>query len=250
MFDFSGVNVFITGGGSGLGRGIAQQFATWKATVGIFDLDNKSALDVASSINKEGGRATAGYINVVDENSVETALEEFVDFSGGIDLCICNAGVLHSCAVVDMEVKDWKRVMEVNAMGVFLTARSSARKMLASKIEGSIVSVASIGGKVGDALISHYCASKFAVIGFTQSLAKELGANGITVNAVCPGVVDTQMMQKLSEGWGQSIEETVNNQVIKRPQRADELALSIAHLYLNRSITGQAINVDGGTVFN
>ena len=133
---------------------------------------------------------------------------------------------------------------------MFLTARAAARHMIAEGTTGSTVSTASIGGKVGSPSLAHYNASKFAVVGFTQALAKELGPHGITVNAVCPGVVDTDMIAKLGEGWNMSMDEMIGAQIIRRPQIPREIALAIAHLHLNRAITGQAVNVDGGTVFH
>ena len=114
---------------------------------------------------------------------------------------------------------------------------------------GSIVSVASIGGKRGDANIAHYNASKFGVIGFTQALAQEVAAHDILVNAVCPGVVETPMIAKYAKGQNGDISEWIAKQTIARSQRPDEIAYAVAFLHTCRSITGQAINVDGGTVF-
>ena len=104
--------------------------------------------------------------------------------------------------------------------------------------------------KAGSAGLAHYSASKFAVIGFVQSFARELGDHGIRVNAVCPGTVHTQMIDDLSEGWAISVEEMLDLQVQKRPQTPAEIALGIAGLHVNEAVTGQSLNVDGGTVFH
>ena len=108
----------------------------------------------------------------------------------------------------------------------------------------------SIAGKVGEPGLAHYAASKFAVVGFTQALAREIACHDITVNAVCPGVVATPMIDELAKGWGMSIEAMVGKQAIHRAQTPDEVAAAVMFLHANRSITGQALNVDGGTVFS
>ena len=248
--DLAGTRVWLTGGARGLGRGIAQALAGWGAAVAVADRDADGAAETAALIQGAGGQASAGEVEVTDEASVERALGAAVDALGGVDLAVCNAGVLTVAPVVEMELADWRRVLEVNATGVFLCAREAARHMIAAGIPGSIVPVASVGGKRGSALSAHYSASKFAVVGFTQSLAKELGAHGITVNAVCPGVIDTDMIARLGEGRGQSLEDMLVEQILERPQHPREIALAIAHLHMNRAITGQAVNVDGGTVFH
>jgi meso-butanediol dehydrogenase/(S,S)-butanediol dehydrogenase/diacetyl reductase len=169
---------------------------------------------------------------------------------GGLDLVVNNAGVLTARPVVEMELAEWRRILDVNITGTFLISRKAARLMIAGKTEGSIVSISSIAGKVGDPLLAHYSASKFAIIGFTQALARELGKFGITVNAVCPGVIETQMIRDLSLGSATPVEHMLDAQVIKRPQTPREIAMAIALLHVNRAMTGQAINVDGGSVFH
>jgi NAD(P)-dependent dehydrogenase (short-subunit alcohol dehydrogenase family) len=149
-----------------------------------------------------------------------------------------------------MELTEWRRVLDVNATGTFLTARAVAKHMIKAGTAGSIVPVASVGGKLGTPMLAHYNASKFAVIGLTQVLAKELGPHGITVNAVCPGVVETEMIAQLAESRNEPLTEMLRKQIVQRPQTPAEIALAIAHLHLNRAITGQAVNVDGGTIFH
>lgn len=248
--DLSGTRAFLTGGARGLGRGIALTLADWGAAVAVSDLDLAGAEETAAWIAEGGGTALALPIDVRDEASVERAVRDAADGLGGLDLVVCNAGVLSTARIVDMELAEWRRILDVNATGVFLTARAAARHMIAAGSEGSIVPIASVGGKVGGRMLGHYNASKFAVVGLTQVLAKELGPHGITVNAVCPGVVDTDMIERLARGRDQSMEEMVRQQILPRPQTPREIALAIAHLHLNRAITGQAVNVDGGSVFH
>ena len=122
--------------------------------------------------------------------------------------------------------------------------------MIERRIRGSIVCIASISGKRGSSRLAHYSASKFAVIGLVQSFALELGAHGIRINAICPGTVHTQMIDDLAEGWAMGVEDMLDQQIQKRAQTPAEIALGIAGLHVNEAVTGQSLNVDGGTVFH
>ena len=249
-FDLRGERVFLTGGARGMGRGMAEAFARWGATVGVADIDEESARQTAAAIVESGGRASVHRIDVTDEHSVAAALDGFLASAGGLDLAVNGAGVLSVSAVVDLELAEWRRVLDVNATGTFLVARAAARAMLAAGAGGSIVCIASIGGRVGSPFLSHYAASKSAVLAFVHSLSRELGPHGIRVNTVCPGTVDTPMLRDLIEGRGLGLDDFVDLQVIKRPQTPAEIAAAVAALHLNGAITGQALNVDGGTIFN
>ena len=114
---------------------------------------------------------------------------------------------------------------------------------------GVVVNIASVAGKLGDPSLAHYTASKFGVVGLTQSLAREWGPDGVHVNAVCPGTVATTMLAELADGWGTTIQAMAEDQVLKHPQDAREIGAAVVFLASMPSITGQAINVDGGTVF-
>ena len=248
-FDLAGERVFLTGGGRGMGRGIAEAFAGWGAVVGVTDIDESGAHSTAEGIAASGGQAYSHAIDVTDEHSVEVALDAFLEFAGGVDLTVNAAGVLSVHSVVDMEVAEWRRILDVNATGTFIVARAAAQAMIARNLTGSIACISSVGGKKGAPHISHYAASKFAVVGFVQSASRELGQHGIRVNAVCPGTVDTQMIKDLGKGWSINMEDFLDLQVIKRPQTPAEIATGIASLHINQAITGQSINIDGGTVF-
>ena len=248
-FDLAGERVFLTGGARGMGRGIAEVFAGWGAVVGVADVDANGARSTAEAIAAAGGQASGHHIDVTDEHSVEDALGAFLERSGGVDLTVNAAGILSVHSVVDMEVREWRRVLDVNATGTFIVARASARAMIARHATGSIVCISSVGGKKGSPRIAHYAASKFAVVGFVQSLARELGEHGIRVNAVCPGTVETQMISDLQKGWSMSLTDMLEWQAIKRAQTPAEIAAGIAALHLNEAITGQSLNIDGGTVF-
>ena len=249
-YDFRGLRVFLTGGARGMGEGIAHAFADWGATVGVSDRDEAGAAATAGAIVARGGRAASHPIDVGDEHSVQEALGAFCEFAGGVDLAINAAGVLSVHSAVDLDLAEWRRVLDVNATGSFIVARAAARAMIERRIRGSIVCIASISGKRGSSRLAHYSASKFAVIGLVQSFALELGAHGIRINAICPGTVHTQMIDDLAEGWAMGVEDMLDQQIQKRAQTPAEIALGIAGLHVNEAVTGQSLNVDGGTVFH
>ena len=246
--DLTGTAALITGAGRGLGRGLCLALARQGARVACLDLHAELAGETAALIRSAGGWAWSAELDVRDEQRVPVAVRDAADALGGLNLAVCNAGVLSVAPVIELGAAEWRRVLDVNATGTFLVAQAAARTMLAAGTQGSIVTVASIAGKEADAGCAHYAASKFAVIGLTQALAKELAAYGITANAICPGVVQTELMTAFSGQAG--VDHFVQLQLVKRPQEPDEIAAAVAFLHRCRSVTGQAINVDGGTVFH
>jgi NAD(P)-dependent dehydrogenase (short-subunit alcohol dehydrogenase family) len=247
--DLSGHRVLVTGAGAGMGKGIAATLANWGACVAVSDLKLEMAEATLRAIENAGGAGFAAAMNVTDEASVEAGVDASWQALGGIDLLINNAGVLTVSNVVDMPLNDWQLVLGVNATGVFLVSRAVARLMVAAKRPGSIISTSSIAGKHGDPGLAHYSASKFAVVGFTQALAAELAPHDILVNAVCPGLVETGMMESLTADAGTTVGAYLGDQLIKRAQTPEDMAYAMAFLHTSRAMTGQAINVDGGTVF-
>lgn len=240
----------VTGAGQGLGRGIALALAARGGRVVALDVNTDGAAKTARMIEETGGSAWSSRMDVTDEGEVGSAVGWAASRLDGLDLVINGAGVLSVSPVVDLEAREWRRVLEVNVTGVFLVSRAAARLMIEAARPASIVSIASIAGKIGEPGLAHYAASKFALVGFTQALARELAPHQITVNAVCPGVVATPMIEELSSQWHVPVEEMLARQAIRRPQSAEDIAMAIAFLHASRSVTGQAINVDGGTVFS
>jgi meso-butanediol dehydrogenase/(S,S)-butanediol dehydrogenase/diacetyl reductase len=167
-----------------------------------------------------------------------------------IDVVVNVAGVLSLALVTELPVDEWDRVMGVNARGPFLVARGALPRMIERR-GGSIINISSTAGKEGEATLAHYSASKFAVIGFTQALAREVAEFDIRVNAICPGVVNTPMIGQVAAAWGRSADDLAADlQLLKRPQDAREIGAAAVFLATMPSITGQAINIDGGTVFH
>ena len=248
--DLSGQRVLVTGTGGGMGGDIACTFAAWGATVAATDMNGDAAQATLDRIKAAGGKGCAAAIDVGNEASVAAGVEACWSALGGIDLLVNNAGVLRYGNVVDMSLDDWNFVMGINITGVFLVSRAVARRMIAQGTPASIVSTSSISGKHGDPGLAHYSASKYGVIGFTQALAHELAPHDILVNAVCPGIVDTPMIRNLAAAEGRTPEDYLAPQLIKRLQTPQDIAYGMAYLHTSRAMTGQALNIDGGTFFH
>jgi meso-butanediol dehydrogenase / (S,S)-butanediol dehydrogenase / diacetyl reductase len=248
--DMRGDRVLVTGAGRGIGRGMAETFAAWGASVAVFDTLRQGVDETCVALSVHSRKSFGAVVDVTCETAVDAGVEAAWNVLGGIDLLVNNAGVLSVAPVAELALDEWRRVLEVNATGTFLMSRAVVRAMLRHQRGGSIVSIASIGGKRGDPGIAHYAASKFAVIGFTQALAREVAKHDILVNAVCPGVVQTQMITEMADQARVNPTDWINNQSIQRSQTPRDIAFATAFLHHSRAMTGQAINVDGGTVFN
>jgi meso-butanediol dehydrogenase/(S,S)-butanediol dehydrogenase/diacetyl reductase len=237
----------VTGAGRGIGRGVAEELAAAGAYVVAADLDLATARQTVHGLGTPG---EAVQVDVSDPDSVERLFGSLTASGMRIDVLANVAGVLTVSTVIDLPTEDWDRVMSVNARGVFLVSRAALPGMIDAGW-GAIVNISSAAGKQGVATGAHYSASKFAVIGFTQSLAMEVAQFGIRVNAVCPGVVRTAMIDDVAAAWNTSADAMVAKyQLVARPQEAREIGAAVVFLAVMPSITGQAINVDGGSVFH
>jgi NAD(P)-dependent dehydrogenase (short-subunit alcohol dehydrogenase family) len=253
--ELAGRVAIVTGGARGIGAAIARGFAAEGASVVIADSRIDLARDMAEKLAGSGAKAVAVGADVTRqpdaENLASTALREF----GGIDILVNNAGVIQDLKFVDIEEKDWDRINDANVKGVYLITRAVVPHMIAAGY-GKIVNISSLAGKRGSAGIVHYCASKFAVIGITQALAKELAEHDINVNAVCPGILPTAMWEVLLEArakrqrlsrkrvWDRWMAQIP----LGRPQTPEDIANLVLFLSsaVSRNITGEAININGG----
>ena len=246
----------VTGGGRGIGRGIALQLARAGADVAIADLREELAAGVADEVRALGRRATAVRADVTSWADAQGMVAHAVAELGGLDIAVNNAGVLAVSTVEEMSEETYDFVMDVNVKGVFLSCKAEL-PVLRARGWGRIVNISSVAGKQGYQGLSAYCASKFAVIGFTNSLAKEVAREGITVNAICPGIIGTDMWlgdkglaralqqpgETEEESWQRSLAANIPQGVAQTPEDMGDLAVFFC---TSDHVTGQAWNVDGG----
>lgn len=249
----AGRRAFVTGAGSGIGKAIAVALSKAGARVAVSDINEAAARAVA---DQAGAGASAHRLDVTNAAETATVLDAAARALGGLDIVCANAGVSTMNRVVDLTEKEWDFNMDVNAKGIFLTNQAAVRRFLVEKAPGVIVNTASMAGKVGAPLLAHYAASKFAVVGFTQSLAKEVGAQGIRVNCVCPGFVRTSMQERELE-WEAGLRgmkadairaEYVSMTPLGRIEEPEDVADVVVFLAsdLSRFMTGEAVCVTGG----
>jgi meso-butanediol dehydrogenase/(S,S)-butanediol dehydrogenase/diacetyl reductase len=249
----AGKSAYVTGGGHGIGRGIAIALAKEGASVLVADIDLAAATRVADEIGKLGHSSEAIMIDVTQPDTIDQMCGVAMALFGKLDIAVHSAGVISVRQVEELADAEWDRIMDINAKGVFLCCKA-AIPLLKQNGSGRIINIASISGKDGHPGLAHYSASKYAVIGFTNSLAKELAKDEITVNAICPGIVRTAMWDLLSDEWkgeGESREESWQRQILSfvpqgRPQTPEDIGELAVYLALARNMTGQAINLDGG----
>lgn len=248
---------FITGGSRGLGRAVALLFAREGAKVAIAARERESLTETARLARELGAQVLPVSMDLQWERDVDDAFGATLDALGPVDILVNAAGTALIKKLAETTIEEWRTVIETNLTGVFLTCRAAARQMLEYKLKGRIVNVSSTSGKTGSAMITAYSASKAAVIGFTQSLGKELAPHGIRANTVCPGAMDTEMLHRdtlgvLATMYGSTrealLKSTINAIPIKRIISPDEVAQVI--LLLARgdvdAFVGQAVNVSGG----
>ncbi|MDE3175306.1 MAG: SDR family oxidoreductase [Pseudomonadota bacterium] len=251
--DLAGKRGLVTGAGAGIGRAIARALARHGVEIAIADIDLDQAKRTAEEI---GAGATALSIDVRDRNSVQRALDATLDALGGCDLLVANAGVSTMNRALEITDAEWNHNFDVNARGVFLTNQIVARHFIASGTPGAIVNTASLAAKVGAPLLAHYSASKFAVVGWTQALARELAPHNVRVNAVCPGFVKTAMQEREivweAELRAMTPQAVLADYVAQTPlgrlEEPEDVAGVVVFLCSDaaRFMTGQAINVTGG----
>lgn len=235
----------VTGAGRGIGRAIAIALAEEGAEVIVnYNGSEERAKEVKQTIEENGGKASIYKCNVSDFEACETMIREIVKEHGHLDILVNNAGITKDGLIMKMKEEDFDRVLNVNLKGTFNTIRHSARQMLKQR-SGKIINISSVSGILGNVGQANYAASKAGVIGLTKTMARELGSRGITVNAIAPGFVDTEMTEVLSE----EIRENACKQIILgRFGKPEDIANAAVFLASDKAdyITGQVIIVDGG----
>ena len=235
----------VTGASRGIGKAIAVKLASKGATVVInYNGSRERAEEVKNEVESAGGKAVIIQCNVADFDACKEFIETVIKEQGRIDILVNNAGITKDGLIMKMKEEDFDSVLNVNLKGTFNTIRHSARQMLKQR-SGKIINISSVSGILGNVGQANYAASKAGVIGLTKTMARELGSRGITVNAIAPGFVDTEMTEVLSE----EIRENACRQIILgRFGKPEDIANTAVFLASDKAdyITGQVISVDGG----
>jgi len=236
----------VTGAGRGIGRAIALKFAEQGADVVCVSRTAENSEKVAAEIRVMGRKAWAFAVDVADAAAVNAAAEKILAEAGKVDILVNNAGVTRDGLLMRMSDADWDTVLNTNLKGAFLVTKAFSRAMIKART-GRIINISSVIGLIGNAGQCNYAASKAGLIGFTQSCAKELAGRGITVNAIAPGFIETDMTSELKEELKAALLKQIPLGCLGQ---ADDIAG--AALYLAspaaRYVTGQVLTVDGGMV--
>ena len=257
MIDLVGKGAVVTGGGRGIGAAIARALAEAGAAVAVSARTVSEIEEIAVELRESGGTAVAIPCDVTDPESIKALRAVAEHELGTIDILINNAGIVTTAPLAAMSLDEWNRIFSVNVTGTFLCTQAFLPAM-AERGWGRVINVASIAGKMGAPYISAYAASKHAVVGFTRAVASEVATTGVTVNAVCPGYVETSMLQN-------SLERIVKKTGIERdravasiegmsPQKRVFQPEEVAYVTLTlcgegaRGVNGQGLVIDGGAV--
>lgn len=263
--DLTGKAAIVTGGGNGIGRGIALRLAAAGADVLIADIDSEAAKRVAGEVNKIGVRGESCEVDVSEQASTDQMAQTALDKFGQIDILVNNAGIGGAPGWTERtqgSLEDWTRTFEVNVLGIVHSSKSVSDHMI-ERGSGKIINIASAAGRKGSPGFAHYSTSKASAINVTQAWAYRLAPHKINVNSVCPGVLWTDLWHDIAdrrlrmEGDAQSsgreyFEGRFANIPLGREQAPEDIGNAVAFLVSERakSITGQSLNVDGGVMMN
>jgi len=237
--------VVVTGGSKGIGRAICLAFAKSGTRVFFnYSSDNDAARETENLVKDAGGFAVGIKADVTLEDDVKAFFDKVLEETGRIDILINNAGITRDGLIVRMKTKDWDDVLDINLKGTFLCARIASKAMLKQR-SGRIINLSSVVGAVGNPGQVNYVASKAGIIGLTKSLAKELASRNITVNAVAPGYVETEMTASLAE---KARDAMIAQIPLGRAGNPEDVASVVAFLASEKAayITGQVIHISGG----
>ncbi|MCM0760241.1 MULTISPECIES: 3-oxoacyl-[acyl-carrier-protein] reductase [Sporomusa] len=237
----------VTGASRGIGRAVAIALAKVGAKVVINYAGNaEAAEEVRTVITDNGGQAITVKADVADADAVDSLVKQAIDTYGKIDILVNNAGITRDSLLMRMKDEDWDAVMNTNLKGIFYCTKAVTKSMMKQR-SGKIINMTSVVGLMGNAGQANYAAAKAGVIGFTKSMAKELASRGITVNAIAPGFIATDMTHGLSEQVKADLEAKIP---LSRLGEAEDVAAAVVFLASQSAnyITGQTLNVDGGMV--
>ncbi|GAB4437735.1 MAG: 3-oxoacyl-[acyl-carrier-protein] reductase [Anaerolineae bacterium] len=250
MSDLSGRVALVTGAGKGIGRAVALELARRGATVAINDLTGNNCESTIQAVEEAGGVAVCAAADVSDFAQAEAMIKEIVDACGKLDILVNNAGTTRDNLIIRMSEDEWDLIMRVNLKSAWNCAKAAVRPMMRQRY-GRIVNMASVSGIAGQAGQTNYSASKAGLIGFTKALAREVASRNITVNAVAPGFVLTDLTRNLPQQMGESAMAQLNAAIpMGRWAEVEDVAYAVAFFCAEEAgyITGQVLSVDGGMV--
>ncbi|PTX61253.1 3-oxoacyl-[acyl-carrier-protein] reductase [Melghirimyces profundicolus] len=243
----TGKVAMVTGGSRGIGRAVSVALAEAGADVAVIYAGNREAAEeTVEAIRKTGRKASEIRADVSSSDEVQAAVKEVLETFGNIDILVNNAGITRDNLMLRMKEEDWDKVIDTNLKGVFLCTKAVTRPMMKQR-SGRIINISSVVGISGNPGQANYVAAKAGVIGLTKSTAKELASRGITVNAVAPGFIETDMTSKL----GEDVRKDLLGQIpLARLGKPEDVAEAVKFLASDAAayITGQTLNVDGGMV--
>jgi meso-butanediol dehydrogenase/(S,S)-butanediol dehydrogenase/diacetyl reductase len=260
MSKSQGKVAFVTGAGQGIGEAIALRLAADGFAVACADMNLETASQIAAKIQEQGGKALAIKVDVANRDDVFKAVQATVDGLGDLHVVINNAGIAPIAPIESITPEVYRKTFDINVGGVLWGIQAAVKAFKALGHGGKIISASSQAGQVGNPDLAVYGGTKFAVRGITQTAARELAHLGITVNAYCPGIVNTPMMRKVAQDvadnanqsveWG--MEQFAQHIALKRLSQPEDVAGCVSFLSGPDSdyMTGQAVIIDGGMVFN
>jgi sorbose reductase len=246
LFELHGKNALVTGASSGIGKQVALAYAQAGAAVAIAGRHQETLQELAAEIAAEGGTAVPVVCDVTQAEQVASLVNRATDELGGIDIAVCNAGIIALESLLDMSLEAFQRIQNTNVNGVFLTAQAAAKAMVAQQRGGTIITTASMSGHIINTpqQVGHYCASKAAVIHLTKAMAVEFAPHNIRVNSVSPGYILTELVKPQNE-YHALWEPKVPLGRLGRPEELVGLYLYLASA-ASSYMTGSDIVIDGG----
>lgn len=246
LFDLRGKKALVTGASSGIGKQVALAYVQAGAELAIAARSLDALEDLAGQIAAAGGKALPIACDVTRQDQVAAMVDRMTDEMGGIDIAVCNAGIVSVTPMLDMSLEEFERIQKTNVTGVFLTAQAAARAMVAQGRCGSIITTASMSGHIINIpqQVGHYCASKAAVIHLTKAMAVEFAPHNIRVNSISPGYIMTELVEPLAE-YHRLWEPKIPMGRIGRPEELNGLYLYLASA-ASSYMTGSDLVIDGG----